>query len=91
MNHVRSWVLASLLMLGILAGLARAQTFYGSLLGTVTDASGAAVPAASVALINTGTAQRHAIPTDGNGSYQFVNLVPGAYRLEVEKPGFKRQ
>ncbi len=67
-----------------------AQTFYGSMVGSVTDASGAAVPAAGVTLTNLGTGERHAIQTDGFGSYQFVNLVPGQYKVEVEKTGFRR-
>jgi len=67
-----------------------AQTFFGSMIGTVSDASGAAVPDASVTLINTGTSERRAAQTDALGSYQFVNLVPGAYRLEIEKAGFRR-
>lgn len=66
-----------------------AQTFYGSILGTVTDASGAVIPGASVTLTNRGTAERRAAETDSSGNYRFVNLVPGAYRLDVELTGFK--
>ena len=40
-------------------------------------------------LTNTGTAEVRTDQTDANGNYQFVNLVPGVYRLEVESPGFK--
>src|SRR5215471_16428670 len=81
-------VLSLLLYLGCRA--LPAQTFFGSILGTVTDATGAAVPAASVTLINTGTSERRAGQTDADGAYRFVNLVPGGYRLEIEKPGFRR-
>src|SRR5579883_56581 len=66
------------------------QTFFGSLVGTVSDPTGAAVPNASVAVINTGTYERRTAQTDTQGSYQFVNLVPGVYRIEVEKEGFRR-
>src|SRR5579883_1245620 len=66
------------------------QTFFGSLVGTVSDPTGAAVPNASVAVINTGTSERRTAQTDTQGSYQFVNLVPGVYRIEVEKEGFRR-
>jgi hypothetical protein len=66
-----------------------AQTFYGSIVGAVTDASGAPIPAAPVILINTGTSERRARDTDSGGNYQFVNLVPGHYRLDIEKQGFK--
>ena len=67
-----------------------AQTFYGSVVGTVTDPSGSAVPLANVTLTNLGTADRRTQQSDGAGIYQFVNLVPGQYKIEVEKSGFRR-
>ena len=67
-----------------------AQTFYGSVVGTVNDSSGAAVAQAAVTLTNTGTADRRAGQTDGAGNYQFVNIPPGKYRVEIERPGFQR-
>lgn len=67
-----------------------AQTFYGSLVGTVSDTSGAAVPDATTTLTNVGTAERRTMTTDASGNYQFVNLVPGQYKIEVEKTGFQR-
>jgi hypothetical protein len=72
------------------AASAFGQTFYGSIVGTVTDASGSAVPQTNVVLINLGTADRRVMQTDTTGNYQFVNLVPGQYRVEVEKTGFRR-
>src|SRR5258707_6094665 len=66
------------------------QTFYGSIVGTVTDPSGSAVPQASVTLTNLGTAERRTMTTDSSGNYQFVNLVPGPYKVEVEMSGFRR-
>lgn len=66
------------------------QTFYGSIVGSVTDASGGAVPQASVAVTNLGTAERRSMSSDDSGHYQFVNLVPGQYKIEVEKTGFRR-
>jgi hypothetical protein len=60
-------------------------------LGNVTDSSGAAIQDAKVTLLNTGTSEARSIQTDANGAYQFVNLVPGVYRLTIEKTGFKRQ
>ncbi|MDQ2900063.1 MAG: TonB-dependent receptor [Acidobacteriota bacterium] len=66
------------------------QSFYGSIVGSVTDASGGAVPQATVTLTNLGTAERRSMQADESGNYQFVNLVPGQYKVEVEKPGFRR-
>src|SRR5262245_22885164 len=67
-----------------------AQTFYGSITGNVTDSSGAVVPNAKVSLSNLGTSERKIAETDSDGNFQFVNLVPGRYRVEIEKGGFKR-
>jgi hypothetical protein len=67
-----------------------AQTFYGSVVGSVTDTSGAAVPGATATLTNLGTAERRTMSTDASGDYQFINLVPGQYRVEVERAGFRR-
>ena len=41
-------------------------------------------------LTNLGTAEKRTQPTGSDGLYSFVNLIPGSYRIEVEKPGFKR-
>ncbi|MBV8819248.1 MAG: carboxypeptidase regulatory-like domain-containing protein, partial [Acidobacteriaceae bacterium] len=68
---------------------ASAQTFYGSVVGTVSDASGSAIPGAAVTITNTGTAERRSAETDARGNYLFVNLVPGTYRVDIEKPGFQ--
>ncbi|HVW87707.1 MAG TPA: TonB-dependent receptor, partial [Bryobacteraceae bacterium] len=59
-------------------------------MGTVTDPSGSSVPQATVTLTNLGTAERRTAQTDDSGNYQFVNLVPGQYKVEVEKPGMRR-
>src|SRR5215813_931807 len=74
----------------LLSGLSPAQTSYGSLVGTVTDATRGAIPGATVTLSNVGTGERRAAPSDASGNFQFVNLLPGSYRLRVESPGFKR-
>jgi len=66
-----------------------AQTFYGSIVGTVTDPTGAAISAANVTLTNAGTAERRTAQTDSSGNYQFVNLVPGVYKVDIETTGFK--
>src|SRR6185295_17585068 len=66
------------------------QTFYGSIIGSVNDATSGAVPQANVTLTNLGTSERRSMQSDSSGSYQFVNLVPGQYKIEVEKTGFRR-
>jgi hypothetical protein len=65
------------------------QSSYGTVSGTATDSSGAALPGAQVTLTNTGTGETRTQSTGSEGLYQFVNVIPGQYRLEIEKSGFK--
>src|SRR5256885_8055003 len=73
-----------------LAVPALTQTFYGSVLGTVTDSSGANMANAKVSITNNATAERRTAETTSDGAYRFVNLIPGTYRVDVEQTGFKR-
>jgi len=84
------WLIALGLVAMLLSTNMWAQSFYGSLLGTVTDSSGAQIGQASVVLINSGTGDRRTGQTDAIGNYTFVNLTPGQYRVEIEKAGFRR-
>src|SRR5258706_5136562 len=67
-----------------------AQNVYGTVAGTVTDTSGAAVASATVTLVNVDTSEKHSLESDSSGNYTFVNIVPGKYKLEGEKSGFKK-
>ena len=67
------------------------QSFYGSIVGTVTDPSGGALPGATVTLTNTGSGFRRTAVTGADGSYNFVNLVPGTYSVEVDIRGFENR
>src|SRR6267378_3362529 len=68
----------------------RAQSTYGTVNGSVTDSSGAAIADAQVALTNLSTSEKRTQSTGSDGFYSFVNLNPGRYKIDVEKPGFKR-
>ena len=76
---------ATLLLIAPLAG----QTFYGSIVGVIADSSGGVLPDATVILTNTATSERRTATTGGDGSYRFVNLIPGTYKLEVDAKGFR--
>ncbi len=65
------------------------QSTYGSIAGSVTDTSGAAVTDANVTLTNLGTAEKRTQSSGADGLFTFVNLFPGQYRIDVEKQGFK--
>jgi hypothetical protein len=66
-----------------------AQSTYGSISGTVTDPSGAAVAGANATLTNTGTSEKRTQVSGDDGHFTFVNLFQGKYRIDIEKTGFK--
>ena len=66
------------------------QNVFGSIAGTITDASGSVVQGANVTLTNLETAETHSMQTTGAGEYTFVSVLPGRYKVEAEKPGFKK-
>ncbi|MGB8654643.1 MAG: carboxypeptidase-like regulatory domain-containing protein, partial [Candidatus Acidiferrales bacterium] len=66
-----------------------AQSTFGTVTGTITDSSGAAIPGTQVTLTNTATATKVMQITGSDGLYTFVNVIPGDYRLDAEKSGFK--
>jgi hypothetical protein len=61
-----------------------------SVLGTVKDPSGAAIPTASVQLLNIAKGITVTRQTDGNGDYEFPNVQPGDYSITVTAPGFQK-
>jgi hypothetical protein len=69
---------------------ASAQGNTADILGTVTDTSGAVVPAATVRLTNTGTNISNTAQTNPGGDYQFTLVQVGTYTLTVEAKGFKK-
>ncbi|PYQ92245.1 MAG: hypothetical protein DMG02_02270 [Acidobacteria bacterium] len=66
-----------------------AQAVTGTILGSVTDTTGAAVPGATVTLTNLGTGLTRTVVTDSVGEYTAPSLPTGKYRLVSELPGFK--
>jgi hypothetical protein len=67
-----------------------AQSYYGGLAGTVLDQNGGALAGAKVTLVNEGTNATRAAVSASAGEFAFSELVPGAYGLTVEAPGFKK-
>lgn len=81
-----SFLLVTLSLRSLTAG---AQSSSGSIVGTVTDSSGAVIGGASVTLTDTSTNQAQKTVTDGNGNYRFVQVLPSNYRIDVSANGFK--
>ncbi|MFN0108782.1 MAG: carboxypeptidase regulatory-like domain-containing protein [Blastocatellia bacterium] len=81
---------AGLTIVLALAVTTLAQGTNAALSGTVTDANQAAVPGATVTAVNVNTGVSNTTTTNESGVYSYPSLQPGAYRLSVEKPGFKK-
>ena len=69
--------------------VALAQSSTASVKGTVRDASGSVIPAADVVLTNPQTNVERKAVTNDVGAYVFLNIIPGEYRLQASKAGFK--
>ena len=67
-----------------------AQTSFGTIVGTVTDTSQAAIPDVSVTVTNTATGISREIKTSALGDYRVDALLPGVYKITAEHPGFQR-
>jgi hypothetical protein len=80
---------AGLLCLALTQPAARAQGLLGSILGSVTDPSGAAVGDVDVTAKNLGTNLAVSAKTQGNGLYQIPNLPIGNYTVNFRKAGFE--
>ena len=72
----------------ISAASAIAQIQSARLEGTVQDSSGASVPGAKLAIVNTKTQVRIVAESDAVGAYSFLTLTPGFYELSAEAGGF---
>jgi opacity protein-like surface antigen len=84
-------MLRTLLAVLCFAGLSMAQTTgTATLVGTITDNTGAVVPGASINIVNTETQFVSNSQTTAEGAYYVPNLRPGTYRLTIEAQGFKR-
>ena len=66
------------------------QSTLGSILGAVTDASGAAVPGVPITIRNLGTGIESRAASRENGLYEVTNLIPGRYAVSAGQTGFKR-
>src|ERR1017187_9857531 len=90
MKGLRSICLLCALLL-LTAGFGYSQAVNATLLGTVSDSSGAIVPNAKITLteVNTGTVRSG--QTNESGNYTFPDTPPGQYSITVEVAGFKKE
>jgi hypothetical protein len=87
--RLNSFVLSATIILS--AGMLRlaAQTTSASITGTITDATGAAVPAASVVAVHMDSNYRYTAQSNATGAYTLAQLREGVYTVTVQAPGFK--
>jgi hypothetical protein len=82
-----------LALVALVAGFASlptgAQNSRGTILGHVTDSSGAALSGAKATVRNVSTNITNEYTTDASGDFVFVNLIPGSYQLTVSAQGFR--
>jgi Carboxypeptidase regulatory-like domain len=87
--RVRPVILIVLFSLAV-AGPAAAQSFLGTIRGTVVDPQGAPVSGAAVLIVDESTGTPRTLDTDAQGRYEAANLRPGMYRVEVVTTNFKK-
>lgn len=88
MNSKLKKLLHACLIALALAAPSAAQSTFGSILGNVTDPSGASVRGARVRLVQTAENATRETETGADGGYEFLNLEPGPYSVTVAAPGF---
>src|SRR5260370_4297212 len=90
---MKKLVLAVVATLRVLCGLwtpaASAQAVYGSIIGTVTDPSGAAVANVKVTVTSQTKNTSVEATTNESGNYSVTHLIPDVYSVRVEGQGFK--
>jgi hypothetical protein len=70
-------------------GAAAAQQPFGTIVGTVTDGTGAVLPGVTVTVTNTGTQVPHTVVTGASGGYSLSYVTNGIYRIEATRAGFR--
>ena len=66
------------------------QSTSGRIVGRTADPTGAVLAAVKITLVNEATGASRSTETNANGDYNFVEVVPGSYRVEYELTGFKK-
>ncbi|MBZ5724105.1 MAG: TonB-dependent receptor [Acidobacteriia bacterium] len=82
--------LACLVVLFFGTASAFGQQIFGSIFGTVTDATGGAIPNAKVTISDQDKGTRSEVTTNDSGNFQKNQLIPGTYMIEVEAAHFRK-
>ncbi len=84
-------LLLAVLFLGLLSAPLFGQAVSGTILGTVTDPTGASVPNAQITIVLTGQSAMRAAVTNESGNFTQPDLPPGSYTVSFVVPGFKKE
>ena len=87
----RYWVATVFSVILLFSVPAFSQSSAASLSGTVMDSTGAIVPGATVAATHVATGVVNTAVSNNAGVYNLPSLLPGVYKVTVEKPGFQLQ
>ncbi len=82
-----AFTVAMVLLMTVREG--KAQTLYGSIVGTVTDANGAVVPDATITATQTQTSDTRTTKTNESGGYELSTIPAGDYTVAIAKAGFR--
>ena len=91
MSKQRSLAVFAIAVIVVLATSVPAvgQAVYGSIIGTVTDPQGAAVPNAKITVTNVRKGTTDTATTNDSGNFSVTHLIPDTYNVQVEAQGFK--
>ncbi|HEX4770218.1 MAG TPA: TonB-dependent receptor [Bryobacteraceae bacterium] len=91
-DYVRPYIrlFASLFFAALFGSTSFGQAISGNVIGTITDASGAAVGGAQITVTNTGTTVSIQTTSNESGNYTAANLPAGIYTVTITQPGFQK-
>ena len=88
--NIKTWIPVLACFAILFAGMVYGQEFRGTILGRVSDPSGAVVPGAKVTITNQETNVPVNVETNAEGNYVAPYMIPGTYRVVVTSAGFKK-
>src|SRR5712692_3734394 len=86
---ILGWILVLCIAFRVCGSTAVAQAVYVSIFGTVTDPQGNAIAGAKVKVTSVTKGTIFETTTNESGNYDVTHLIPDAYRIKIESPGFK--
>src|SRR5689334_18495860 len=90
MGSMFTRMLQTVFLVGAFISAVFAQTGTSSITGSVTDATGSAIPGVGITVINQDSGAKLETVSNEAGAYRVASLPPGTYRIEAELPGFNR-